>query len=134
MFVSEPMTREPVTIAPDETLLAAAKKMRVEGVRRLPVVENGALVGIISEYDLQPHLNQLNWVSVREVMTPDPVVVEPSTTVDRAARLLSDHQVGALPVVHCGRLVGIIEAHDLLMREPRPLWKWDPAAKKAAND
>ena len=126
MFVSESMTRDPVTIGPDESLVLAAHKLRAGNFRRLPVVEDGHLIGVLSEYDIERHHDALFWDAVRSVMTPDPVVVEPSTTIEHAASLLMTHRIGALPVVNCGKLVGIISAHDMMLPEPRPLTKWIP--------
>ncbi len=126
MFVWERMTRNPVTIGPDDRLSVAAEKMLSGRFRRLPVIEQGNLIGILSEYDLQAHLASLDTVSVRAVMTANPIVVEPSTTLERAAGLISTHRIGALPVMDRGELVGIVAAHDMLLPEPRPLPKWVP--------
>lgn len=126
MQVSQRMTKSPVTIGPDETLAAAAQKMRAGKFRRLPVIEDGTLVGILSEFDLVAHRESLDSVSVRDAMTKNPVVVSSSATLERAAAMLANHKVGALPVISGGKLVGIIAASDLLLPEPRPLPEWTP--------
>lgn len=126
MFVWERMTRNAITVGPEDSLAIAAQKLSEGKFRRLPVIEDGELVGILSEYDLEAYRNSLLWTSVREVMTPDPIVVEPSATLDYAAGLIASHRVGALPVMSCGKLVGIISARDMLLPEPRPLSKWVP--------
>ena len=53
MFIRECMTKNPVTIEPGDTLARADAKMKTGGFRRLPVVQNGELIGILSEYDLR---------------------------------------------------------------------------------
>jgi acetoin utilization protein AcuB len=133
MLVSERMTRDPVTIGPDDSLTLAVQKLRAGNFRRLPVVQGGQLIGILSEYDIERHHESIFWDTVQSLMTPDPIVVEPSTTIDRAASLLMRHRIGALPVVNCGRLVGIISAHDMMLPEPRPLTKWIPPLKQSGE-
>ena len=57
-------------------------------------------------------------------MTPVPVTVPPSATLEHAAALLKRYEIGALPVVDREGLVGIITAKDMWMPEPRPLDEW----------
>ena len=59
MFIRECMTKNPVTIEPGDTLARADAKMKAGGFRRLPVVQNGELIGILSEYDLRRYLDSL---------------------------------------------------------------------------
>ena len=124
MFVRELMTKDPVTAAPGETLCHALIKMQAGGFRRLPVVHEGKLIGILSEYDLRPHLESLDSTVVLEAMTPDPVTVSPAATLEHAVALLKGKEIGALPVVYNGRLVGIVTASNLWFPEPRPLPNW----------
>ena len=70
----------------------------------MPVVHEGKLIGILSEYDLRPHLESLDSTVVLEAMTPDPVTVSPAATLEHAVALLKGKEVGALPVVYNGRL------------------------------
>lgn len=56
-------------------------------------------------------------LTARDIMTPDPVVVAPEAQVTEAARLMSEHNVGALPVVTQGRLVGLVSEGDLIMQD-----------------
>ena len=60
MIVKELMTLNPVTTAPGETLTRAQIKMKAGGFRRLPVIHEGKLIGILSEYDLRPYLESLD--------------------------------------------------------------------------
>lgn len=133
MLVSQRMTKNPVTAGPDETLAAAAEKMRIGNFRRLPIIDEGNLIGILSEFDLQEHRQSLDSVVVRAAMTENPVVISSTATLERAAAMLSSHKIGALPVVSGGKLAGIITAGDLLLPEPRPLPKWAPRGSVAGT-
>jgi len=126
MLVSQRMTKNPVTVGPDDTLAVAAARMKAGKFRRLPVTDKGNLIGILSEYDLQAHRESLDSVAVRAAMTENPVVISPTATLERAAAMLSNHKIGALPVLSGGKLVGIIAASNLLLPEPRPLPDWVP--------
>ncbi|HEY6299696.1 MAG TPA: CBS domain-containing protein [Candidatus Binatus sp.] len=125
MFIRECMTKNPVTIEPGDTLARADAKMKAGGFRRLPVVLKGELIGIVSEYDLRRYPDFLESTLVLVAMTPDPVTVSPSATLEHAVALLKGNEIGALPVVDHGRLVGIITASNLWFPEPRPLPEWE---------
>lgn len=125
MLVRECMTKKPVTVAPDDALASAQTKMQVGGFRRVPVVHEGKLIGILSEYDLRRYVDSLDSTLVRAAMTPNPVTVSPSATLEHAVALLKGNKIGALPVVDHGRLIGIITASNLWFPEPRPLPEWE---------
>src|SRR5512146_1844291 len=114
MLVENHMTKEPITIEPDELLIRASHKMRSGGFRRLPVVSDGKLVGIISERDLREHRGHLEHTKVNGVMTEKPVTVGPGVTVEEAARIMVEEQIGGLPVVEGGHLVGVISVTDVM--------------------
>jgi acetoin utilization protein AcuB len=127
MLVRDKMTRDVITITPDQSLRMAKERLRKHGVRRLPVVRDGKLVGIVTDRDvrrawaspatsLSTHklLYLLDRVTVEEVMTPQPLTVTPETPLLEAARLLHDRRIGGLPVVEGGTVVGIITETDLL--------------------
>jgi acetoin utilization protein AcuB len=108
------MTRSPVTVTPRNTLAKAQALMRAGGFRRVPVVSDGELVGILSERDLRQHLGYLESTRVDGAMTAAPMTVSSQMSVQDAARLLLEHKVGGLPVVDGGKLVGIVTTGDLL--------------------
>src|SRR5208283_1335278 len=118
------MTKNPVTIEPGDALACADAKMKAGGFRRLPVVHNGELIGILSEYDLRDDPDSSYSTLVVAAMTPDPVTVAPSATLEHAVALLKAKEIGALPVVERGKLVGIITSSNLWFPEPRPLAAW----------
>ena len=124
MLVRDHMTRNPVTIDPGDSLARADIVMKAGGFRRLPVVKGGRLLGILSEYDLRSYLDSLDCVLVATAMTPVPVTVSPSATLEHAVNLLKRYEIGALPVLDREGLVGIITAKDMWMPEPHPLEEW----------
>jgi CBS domain-containing protein len=108
------MRRDPVTITPLDTLAAAQSLMQRASVRQLPVVEKGALIGMLSERDLRAHSGYLERTKVDAAMSEGLIVVSPKDSAARAARLLLDRKINAVPVVEDGRLVGIVSRSDLL--------------------
>jgi acetoin utilization protein AcuB len=114
MQVAARMTRSPVTVTPRDTLAKAQALMRAGGFRRVPVVSDGEVVGILSERDLRQHLGYLESTRVDGAMTAAPMTVSSQMSVQDAARLLLEHKVGGLPVVDGGKLVGIVTTGDLL--------------------
>lgn len=127
MLVRERMSPHPVVIGPDTSLPDAISLMREKKVRRLPVLDRQQhLVGIVSDKDLlyaspspltslsvwEMH-TLLNKLTVDKVMTHDVITVTEDTPIEEAARLMADHRIGGLPVVHDDALVGIITETDL---------------------
>jgi CBS domain-containing protein len=114
MEIANWMSRSPACISPNDTLAAAKKLMDAGRFRRLPVVENDKLVGIITERDLRQHLGYLDSTKVNAAMTSDPVTVTPRNTAEEAAHLMLQHKIGGLPVVDNRKLVGILSTSDLI--------------------
>ena len=127
MLVRDRMTPDPKTVSPDVPIAEALERMRHDKVHRYPVVDKkGKMVGIVSHTDLLyaapssvTSLNVwevtylLNQVKVKETMTKEVITVDESCPIEEAARLMRDNQVGGLPVVRGGELVGIITESDL---------------------
>ena len=114
MLVSKRMQKEPVTVGPEDHLAMVQKKMKEGGFRRTPVVENGRLIGIVTDRDMRQHLGFLEKTKVNVAMSEKLVTVAPQTTLEAAALLLLKHKIGGLPVVEDGQLVGIITTSDIL--------------------
>jgi acetoin utilization protein AcuB len=127
MLVREIMTRDPVTASPKDTLRTAIQKMASVGCRRLPVVAEGRLVGIVADLDIREALNSpiilrerwqdeelMDHAIVEACMTPNPLTVTPDTPVIEAARLMRDRKIGGLPVMDGHELAGIVTETDLL--------------------
>lgn len=114
MLVGNRMTKEPVTITADVFLSEAQEKMRKGGFRRLPVVSDGKLVGILTDRDLRAPAGYLDRTKANGVMTEKVRTVNSSTTLEEAAQILLKYQISGLPVVDEGRLVGIITTSDVM--------------------
>jgi len=108
------MTSDPVTIHPHETLSKAKSIMDAGNFRRVPVVDDGRLVGILTERDLREYIGYLESTRVNAAMRTALVTVTPYNTVEDAARLMLQHKIGGLPIVADGTLVGIVTTSDLL--------------------
>ncbi|MCB2191625.1 MAG: CBS domain-containing protein [Deltaproteobacteria bacterium] len=116
MIVANRMSPNPWTISPLASVAEALELMQAHGVRHLPVVEDGTLVGLVTDIDLRTayFASLLEELKVRDVMSHDPMVVDSGDTVFQAARLIHQHKLTGLPVVENGRLVGIITLADIL--------------------
>jgi acetoin utilization protein AcuB len=114
MLVGKRMTKAPVTITGDDFLSEAQEKMRRGGFRRLPVVSDGKVVGMVTDRDLRAHVGYLERTKVNGAMTEKVRAVSPSVTLEEAAQILLKFQIGGLPVVDNGRLVGIITTSDVM--------------------
>jgi CBS domain-containing protein len=106
------------SIGPDATVLDALEKMAAADVGALAVLERGQLVGILSERDYARKVVLRGRLSkdtpVREIMTRDPVCVEPSHPVELCMTLMTDKRVRHLPVLQDGKLLGMISIGDVV--------------------
>jgi acetoin utilization protein AcuB len=120
------MSREVVTVAPDTRASDAAALMASRRIRRIPVVEDGRLVGIVSKTELlracpsavnpfsaEARAGRFLEFPVGSVMTRSVVSVEADATIEDASRLMRDHQLGMLPVLRNRRLVGVLSQTDI---------------------
>lgn len=122
--VADAMTPGPFTIGPDDTLLDAATRMSLHGIRHLPVLDHGAVVGMLSERDLRTYIGDPSLFTitrgnsplrVRDLVARQPISVAPEQLVIEIARRFTDYQIGAMPVVNRdGALLGIISYVDVL--------------------
>jgi acetoin utilization protein AcuB len=108
------MTRHPETIHSDDMLAKAKEMMDVGGFRRLPVVKDGKVIGMLTERNLREHSGYLKSTKVDAAMSTSVVSVSPNSTVQQATQLMLRHKVGGLPVVDQGKLVGIVTTVDML--------------------
>jgi len=127
MNVSEIMTPKPATVSPTASLRAVMRRLLELDVRHLPVVEDGALRGIVSDRDLRDVLSRLLEESgpgvgsvwerpVGDVMSGDVLSVDPEADVGEVIDIMIEHKIGAIPVVSPGTddLVGIVSYIDVL--------------------
>jgi len=121
------MTRDPITVQPETLVMDAEKIMKEKNIRRLPVVDKGNLVGIVTKYDLLEaspspatslSIYELNYLlakmKVKEIMTKNPVIVTPDTPFEEALRIGQEKKIGSFPVVENGNLVGIATESDIV--------------------
>jgi acetoin utilization protein AcuB len=127
MRVSEWMTPAPITVTPSTPIPRIQELMVYRRIRHLPVVEDGRLVGIITDRDVRTvqaspatslGLREMHYLlerlTVRAVMTRPVITVAPHESLAEAVRLMLENRVGGLPVTEGERLVGILTAVDLL--------------------
>lgn len=128
LTVKDLMTKQPDTVGLDTCLREVLAKMNLDGCRHLPVVEDGKLLGIVTDRDIRLAINSpfisededidradiLERLDAQSCMTPDPMTVTPETPAHEAADLLSLHKFGGLPVIDAGSLVGIVTTVDFL--------------------
>lgn len=127
MLVGERMSHPVISIQPDVSIQDALYRMKAENIRRLPVIDRrGVLVGIVTERELL-HASPsdatslsvwevtylLSRIKVQDIMVKDVITVNEDTPIEEAARVMTDHKVGALPVMRGERVVGIITETDL---------------------
>ncbi len=126
MLVGDRMSHPVITISPGLPITEALNLMRKEHIRRMPVIEDGELVGIISDKDLlnaspSPATSLSIWemnyllskITVDDVMTREVSTISTDTPIEEAARIMTDNKVGGLPVMKNERVVGIITETDL---------------------
>ena len=114
--VGDLMARKPVTVAPTDTVRMAAQKMRDAKVSSLGVVEGDRFVGIITTRDMTSKVLASGMdpaTPVAEVMTPDPIALQPNSLGSDILHIMLERRIGHLPVVEDGRLVGMITQTDL---------------------
>ena len=112
MIVGRHMSKNPVVIGPNDFLSSAQERMKSGEFRRLPVVEDGRLIGIVTDRDLRQHIGFLEKTKVNAAMTETLVTVSPNDTIEKAAQLMLKRKIGGLPVVDEGKLVGINTISD----------------------
>ncbi|MDP9245018.1 MAG: CBS domain-containing protein [Chloroflexota bacterium] len=121
MKVEELMTRDPKTLRPDSTCTEAATLMKREDCGSLPVVQDGKLVGIVTDRDIVlravAEKKDPATLKMSEIMTKGPATVGPDATAAEASKLMSDKQVRRLPVVDGGKLVGMLVIGQLARHE-----------------
>ncbi len=121
MLVKDVMHFPVETVSPETSLEGAYRLLLERGIRHLPVVEGGKVVGVITDRDIRLATSHLNpkgpcpgCTRVGEVMTSPPITAHPLDPVEEAARVMRERKIGCLPVLEDGALVGIVTGIDLL--------------------
>ncbi|MGI6285011.1 CBS and ACT domain-containing protein [Neomoorella humiferrea] len=126
MFVRDHMSPNPITVTKETSVLDALEIMKKHKIRRLPVVHNGRLVGLVTERDIlrvspSPASTlsafEVNYLvakmTVKDAMIKRPITVPPEMTIEEAALLMCEHKIDNLLVMENEKLVGIITQTDL---------------------
>ncbi len=127
MFVINRMTKNPMTVTADTKVDEVAHLMKKHNFRRLPVVDDGKLVGFLSDSDLMRvapspattlsryEINSLlAKICVRDIMKKDVVFVNVDATIEEAALIMYKNKIGGMPVVsNMGAVVGVITETDI---------------------
>jgi CBS domain-containing protein len=125
--VSEWMTPKVITTRPSASISGAHQVMRENNIRRLPVVDNNKLVGVVTIGDVREaspsdattlSIWELNYLwaqlTVEKIMTRNVYTLTPDTPILDAAELMLEHKISGLPVVdNKGELVGVITESDI---------------------
>lgn len=113
MLIKDIMTKNPITIEVDSTVMEAERILSLNKIGRLIVVEDDDIVGILTDGDLMNNDN-IN-ESIDKYMAEDIITIKELDTVQKAAKILSDNQIGGMPVLNKDdELVGIITADDIV--------------------
>lgn len=126
MFIKYVMRTNIISCTPETSVAEAHEIMRKNNISKLPVADHGKLVGIVTKNDLNKATPSdattldmweistlLTKITMKKIMSANPVSVGPEEVVEEAARLMVDNQVGCLPVVKDGALVGLVTESDL---------------------
>jgi CBS domain-containing membrane protein len=125
--VKDIMVKDVTTLGRNDSMDLADDVMSLGRIRHLPVVDEGRVVGVVSQRDLfksalaaalgygeTAQKKLLKTLRVKEVMSEPAIIISPEATIRQAARLMLEKKIGCLPVVQGHTLVGIVTETDLL--------------------
>ncbi len=127
MLVKEWMAAEPIVIDENTSIMKATQLMKEHNIRRIPVVKNDILVGIVSDRDIKEAAPSkatsldvhelyylLSEIKVKDIMTRDPITLKEEDSVEKAAVIMLENTISGLPVVNDdGKVVGMITQTDI---------------------
>ncbi len=120
--VGDAMTLKPITVGPNATLLACAQIMAKEHVGSLLVIENQKVLGLFTEQDMvrkgMLFDKPPSEISSKEIMETKLITITPDKDLAEAMQLLRDNNIRHLPVVHDGKLAGLLTGKDILKLQP----------------
>jgi acetoin utilization protein AcuB len=116
MNVESWMVKDLITIGRDAGIRDALMVMKKYSVRHLPVVENDLFVGLVTLGDLKQAIlaSMLETLKVSDVMLQKPYTISRDTSLEKAARIIYEKNIGCLPIVEEDKIVGIITVNDIL--------------------
>jgi acetoin utilization protein AcuB len=127
MLVGNWMTKDVISVDVNDSMQDAARLIRGHKIRRLPVMEKGRLVGIVTDRDLKRAsasdvttleihelLFLISEIKISDIMTKDPITIPLDYTIDEAAQILLEHKLSGAPVVDDeGQVAGVITQTDI---------------------
>ena len=127
MLIKNWMSKDVVTVDVNDSIQDATRLLKKHNIRGLPVMENGKLVGIVTDRDLKRAsasdattleihelLYLISKIKIKEIMTKDPITIPVDSTIDEAAEVLLENKLSGAPVIDDnGRVVGIITQTDI---------------------
>jgi CBS domain-containing protein len=123
LLVSEIMSKNVRTVRPNSTVTEIVRKMNKFEIGSVVVVEGEKPVGIITERDILRRVLEVTLASealkAKEIMSAPLITVSDQSTVDEAARIMVDKRIKKMPVVHEGKLVGIVTSTDVMRSHAR---------------
>lgn len=138
LLVEDSMTREVATISPETTAKEALALCHERRVRHLPILDSGALVGIVSDRDLRsatPALGDadraaaLEEIRACDVMSREVLTTFPDDPIEKAANAMRERKVGCLPVIEDGQLLGIVTSSDVMEALVRLVGAHEPGSR-----
>lgn len=128
MSVKEWMAPNPITIEDNASIMKANQLMKEYDIRRLPVVRQGELVGIVTDRDIKEAAPSkatsldvhelyylLSEIKIKDIMTPNPITLGMSDSVEKAAAVMLENRISGVPVVDdTGAVAGMITQTDVL--------------------
>ncbi len=123
ILVSDIMTREPLTMKPNASLLECAKKMVQKKTGTLLLSDKKKLVGLISRHDIlwalmKKSKEDLSKIEAKDISPKKIAVIRPSATLDEAIKKIKDLKFAKLPVIDNNKIVGIVTIKDILSFHP----------------
>ena len=127
MLVANWMSKDVISVDVSDSMQDAARLIRKHKIKRLPVMENGKLVGIVTDRDLKRAsasdvttleihelLFLISEIKISDIMTKDPITIPFDYTIDEAAQILLEHKLSGAPVVDDeGQVAGVITQTDI---------------------
>ncbi len=127
MLAKEWMAVDPIVIDENTSIMKATQLMKEHGIRRIPVVRDNRIVGIVSDRDVKEAAPSkatsldvhelyylLSEIKVKDIMTPDPITLDENDSVEKAAVIMLENRISGMPVVNKqGEVVGLITQTDV---------------------
>lgn len=117
MYIKDIMTKNVVSVSQDYDIRTVAELMKKHNIGALPVCLDGKVIGIVTDRDIVLRAiatgKDTNKLTVKDVMTLNPVIAYPETEIQEATKLMSSKKIRRLPIVSNDKLVGIVSLGDI---------------------